>query len=113
MTFKVPEKYRDERFSTMSDGNNGVFFIPGRSSRDQLKIIASDGLGWEHVSVSKKYENPSWDEMNEMKNLFWSKTDWVMQFHPAEEDYVNHHPYCLHLWRPTELTFPVPKKIMV
>ena len=23
-----------------------------------------------------------------------------MQLHPAEQEYINQHPYCLHLWRP-------------
>lgn len=63
MSFHVPEQYRLEQIpqapwlnSTKDDGNNGVFFIPRLKApqRVALWIIASDGDGWEHVSVSLK-----------------------------------------------------------
>lgn len=110
MSFKVPEKYRDLAHSTAADGNNGLFFIPGRTPRDLLKVIASDGMGWEHVSVSKRYECPTWEEMCKVKELFWDDPeDWAVQYHPPMSRYINNHPYCLHLWCPTdhgEMPFP-------
>lgn len=110
MSFRVPEKYRDLAFSKPSDGNNGMFVIPGRSTRDTLMIIASDGEGWEHVSVSKRYECPTWEEMCRVKDLFWDDPeDWAVQYHPPASRYVNNHPYCLHMWRPLdsgEMPFP-------
>jgi hypothetical protein len=46
-----------------------------------------------------------------MKNL---KTDeMVVEYHPAKADYVNLHPLCLHLWRPTVMHMPKPPKIFV
>lgn len=30
------------------------------------------------------------------------------QLHPAKSEYVNIHPYCLHLWRPLEREIPMP-----
>jgi len=80
-----------------------------------LWIIASSGLGWEHVSVSKQKETPSWDEMCLVKDLFWGEEDAVMQLHPRKSVYRNHHPHCLHLWRPTEpgITIPEPPAILV
>ena len=53
--FKVPEKYRivsGVHFSDSSCGNNGAFLIPIPESRIVLMVVASDGAGWEHVSVS-------------------------------------------------------------
>ncbi len=113
MSFKVPEQYRDLIYSTKDDGNNGVFYIPAKQSRNDLKIIASDGMGWNHVSVSKKYECPSWEEMCMVKNLFWGEDVWVQQFHPSKSEYVNNHPYCLHLWEPVDGINKIPSSILV
>ena len=114
MGFKVPEKYRDPRWSSLTDGNNGVFQIPGRTTRDNLKIIASDGLGWDHLSISKKYECPTWEEMCHVKLLFWDDPeDWAVQYHPPKSQYVNNHPNCLHLWRSQKEVMPFPKKYLV
>ena len=60
---------------------------------------ASEGAGWEHVSVSLPDRCPTWEEMSFIKNLFWDEEDFVIQIHPAGSDYVDLHPYCLHLWR--------------
>lgn len=38
--------------TSAADGNNGLFVIPrGNGSKQNLTIIASEGEGWEHVSV--------------------------------------------------------------
>lgn len=112
--FKVPEKHR---ILGNKGELNGVFKFHGlnyrTSSRDILTIIASNGLGWEHVSVSKKYECPTWDEMCAVKSIFWDDTDSVIQVHPAKKDYINNHPYCLHLWRPTDFELILPNSILV
>ena len=103
--FKVPEMYRLKKGAFASDasyGNQGVFIIPeGRFK--QIRVIASDGEGWEHCSVgimeNGKSYMPTWDEMNKVKDLFWGPEDCVVQFHPPKSEYVNSHPYILHLWR--------------
>lgn len=113
MSFHVPEYLRDKAFSSMSDGNNGLFFYHTSSGRDSLKIIASDGAGWDHVSVSKKYECPSWKDMCLVKDLFWDPEDCVIQFHPPKSLYVNNHPFCLHLWFPQNEIVKLPPTWMV
>lgn len=90
----------------------GHAVIPGPNNCD-LTIIFSDGLGWEHVSVSTPGRCPNWPEMCFVKNLFWSADDVVIQFHPAASEYVNNHPYCLHLWRPQGITLPTPPRLLV
>ena len=65
-----------------------------------LPIIASDSLGWEHVSVSLRNRPPSWREMCCIKDLFWDGADMVIQYHPKKSEYVNRHEATLHLWRP-------------
>jgi hypothetical protein len=89
------------------------FRIPNGSARNTLLVIASDGLGWEHVSVSKKYECPTWAEMCHVKALFWGDEDCVVQYHPAQSVYISLHPYCLHLWRPVDEKIPLPPGFMV
>lgn len=110
--FKVPEKFRIRSGAMGSDesyGNNGAFAI------DDKHIIASDGEGWEHVSVSLSNRTPNWDEMVFIKNMFWDENDLVIQFHPPKSEYINNHPFCLHLWRKAGSNFfcEVPHKLLV
>jgi hypothetical protein len=75
---------------------------------------AEDGLAsWEHVSVSvfpNAKRLPTWDEMSVVKDLFWRPNETVVQFHPANSEYVNHYD-CLHLWRPTRYALILPPTI--
>lgn len=117
MTFKVPEKYRllsGPMGSNSSFGNNGVFLIPYKKKL-RFNVQASDGEGWEHVSVTIQGAGraPTWNEMCLIKSLFWGDDDCVVQYHPAKADYVNCHPHCLHLWRPIDLPLPTPNPLMV
>jgi len=93
------------------DGFNGWFHfaLPGESRR--ICCVASDGEGWEHVSVSfgaRNLRTPSWETMARVKALFWEPEQCVVQFHPRRSQYKNHHPGCLHLWRWLGGDFPEP-----
>jgi len=108
-TFGSPMSSTRER-----DGNNGSFFIPVvTGGRERFRVIASDGGGWEHVSVSLPSRVPTWAEMCEMKLIFWDPEDVVMQLHPPQSQWVNCHPFCLHLWRPIGVPIPLPPIWMV
>lgn len=130
MSFHCPDQYRIRKgeFASNPGDPYGAFFVPGnrRSTRPgwpnpPLRVIATDGVGvdagegggWEHVSVSLPDRCPTWDEMCYVKSLFWDVEDCVLQFHPPESRYVNNHPYCLHLWRPTGVDIPTPPTITV
>jgi hypothetical protein len=81
-----------------------------------LRVMMSSGgpdMPWEHVSVSTSSRCPTWDEMCWIKDLFFEKHETVVQYHPAESDYVNYHPFCLHLWRPLNAALPIPPSIAV
>ena len=95
---------------------HGAFSVIGPYGRD-LNIISSGTgpgcEGWEHVSVSTTSRTPSWTEMCFVKDLFWLETECVIQYHPAMENYVNYHPYCLHMWRPLNQEIPLPPGWMV
>lgn len=121
---KVPEKYRFRNTShpmgsTTESGNNGVFVIPHNKIRHcYFQVIASDGEGWEHVSVilvsQKNLKRcPTWQEMCYIKDLFWEDDKTVVQYHPPKSEYVNNHPHCLHLWRPVGIELPLPDSILV
>lgn len=115
MAFHVPEEYRLRTGKYGSDetfGNNGAFMIPLERGQ-AVRVIASDGLEWEHVSVSRTDRAPTWYEMCQIKDIFWDAEDTVVQYHPPKSEYVNHHPNCLHLWRPTEQELPLPPSYLV
>lgn len=110
MAFKVPEHFRvriGPMASTEENRNNGAFIIGA------LRILASDGLGWDHVSISLEDRCPTWQEMCSVKELFWDDEDCVMQLHPPRSEYINCHPYCLHLWRPHNKEILRPPSILV
>lgn len=125
MTFHAPEKYRIRKgpLGTLDGSGKGLFFIPVKGQRTPLRVIAHDGVedvpadhelgGWEHVSVSLPNRCPTWVEMDMIKRLFWNDEDAVMQLHPPRSDWVNLHPYCLHLWRPTSAAIPLPPSMLV
>lgn len=105
--------------STKEYGNNGVFVIP-YSRGVKMRVIVSDGEGWEHVSCSPVDSEgnslervATWQEMCWLKELFWQDDEVVVQYHPAKKSYVNCHPYVLHLWRPTGEEIPTPPGWMV
>lgn len=64
------------------------------------KELGLPGVPWEHVSVSTMTRCPTWEEMVWVKGLFWDDEECVVQYHPPRSEYVNAHPYCLHLWKP-------------
>lgn len=119
--FKVPNKDRIT-YGVMGSGdhygNNGAFSI-WLSNRTLAMVVASDGEGWEHVSVrmvDKSTGNdrtPTWAEMCKIKDIFWGEEDCVIQYHPPKSEYVNNHPHVLHLWRPTAQAIPMPDSILV
>jgi hypothetical protein len=123
LMFLVPEQYRVVKGDLATDpsiGNNGVFIIPHPKIKDYVfAVLASDGMGWEHVSVHLQAKHrsvdrcPTWAEMCFVKDTFWSEGDPCVQFHPARKDYVNNHPTTLHLWRPTSQVLPVPPSYLV
>lgn len=118
MAFRFPEKYRDRTHPILGSvtGCNGCFKIP-LPDRVTANVIASNGLGWEHVSVHVVQDNeehtPEWEEMCAIKNLFWEEEDCVIQYHPPMSNYVNNHKHCLHLWRPIGKEIPQPDPQMV
>lgn len=105
-------------------GMCGAFQIPLKG-RAQAVVVSSNGAPyteWEHVSVHVRYRNtkgkwiertPTWEEMSQIKKLFWDNDETVMQLHVPASDHINVHNHCLHLWKPLNAEIPVPPKALV
>ena len=68
---------------------------------------------WEHLSVSFKNKIPSWECMQEMKELCFYDDEECFQLHPKADNYVNNNEYTLHIWRPIEGMKQIPPSILV
>ena len=101
-----------ERFGAFILRRASATVLHTSTDEDVVRIIANDACResdwWEHVSVSLAHRVPRWEEMCAVKDLFWSEDECVVQFHPARKDYVNFHPYTLHLWRHAKKKFLTP-----
>lgn len=102
----------DKRFQLRQhgeDGGAGWVTVKGKN----LWVVFSWGGGWDHVSVSLPNRCPTWEEMCAVKDVFFREDECCVEYHPRKADYVNNHPYCLHIWRPQLAELPVPPRIMV
>lgn len=95
-------------YGTVGDHGNGAFRIPFRQTGVELKVLASNGNGWDHVSVSLRHRTPNWYELEYVARLFFKDDEVCMQLHLPLKDHVSIHPNCLHLWRPQGEAIPVP-----
>jgi hypothetical protein len=96
------------------DATCGIFLVPSCIDRAGIRVIASSEGGWDHVSVSRQNRCPNWPEMEQIKRMFFKDDETAMQLHVPDGDHVNMHPYCLHLWRPTNgEMIPRPPSIYV
>lgn len=91
----------------------GVFTVLSVVDRAPMRVIASTGGGWDHVSISRKNRCPNWPEMEQVKRLFFNDDEVAMQLHVPAPDHISIHPHCLHLWRPQNIDIPRPPSIMV
>lgn len=86
----------------------GAFGVPSPIDHAELRVIASAVWGWDHVSVSRPKRCPNWPEMGLIKTLFFKPEECAMQLHVPENEHINNHPFCLHLWRPHHQAIPRP-----
>jgi len=92
----------------VGDETCGMFWVTSPIDHAQMKVIASSGGGWDHVSVSRRNRCPNWPEMEHVKRMFFRDDETAMQLHVPPADHINCHPYCLHLWRPLDAEIPRP-----
>jgi len=105
---------QNDRLSIIKENEDGfAAYIVRPYKLGQFVVIASWGMGWEHVSASMNNRCPTWEEMCLVKDIFWGDDECVIQYHPPKKEYVNLHPYCLHLWKKTGCDFETPPKKLV
>ena len=112
------DAYRDRAaavriYGHPGDHGCGVFRIPSPIDSGALVVVASDGDGWDHISVSRANRCPNWPEMERIRRLFFRDEETVMQLHVPTSQHINVHPNCLHLWRPQNVEIPKPPGWMV
>ena len=101
-------------YGVNGDDSNGVFRFRSPVDPDiPMRVIASVGGGWDHVSVSAYGRVPNYEEMEWVAKTFFRDDEAAVQYHVPESDHVNCHPFCLHWWRPTQETLPRPPTHMV
>ena len=105
----IKQDKRIQVHETARDGFNGWLTLQGQVFR----FVCSNGGGWDHVSVSLKNRCPTWNEMCKIKDIFFDQDECCIQYHPARKNYVNMHPYCLHIWKPRKDELPIPPTIYV
>lgn len=106
------DQYRRTYMDQVGDAGCGMFVLPS-PVMGELRVVASNELGWDHVSVSLHNRPPVWTEMEHVKRLFWQDDAVVMQLHVAVSAHISIHPHTLHLWRPHDVALPLPPPIMV
>jgi len=106
---EIKENPKFQKDKDAQDGGSGWVTIKGQI----FYVIYSNGGGWDHVSVSHRNRCPRWDEMCIIKDIFFNKNECCVEYHPAQKDYVNMHPNCLHIWKPQNDGLPKPPKCFV
>lgn len=110
------------RFDDEHEQWAGVFRVPAKGIRKGLLVIVSrgempdagEGMAWDHVSVSLPMRCPTWEEMEQVKRLFFLPGETAMQLHVDTGEHISNHRFCLHIWRPTDgREIPLPPSIMV
>lgn len=48
----------------------------------------------------KQFNIPTWNDMCELKDMFFGEEEEVYQIHTKKYEYVNIQSNCLHLWKP-------------
>lgn len=61
-----------------------------------------DGHKVLHVSLSRRSRLPDWNDVKRVKDAFIGEDKEAYHVLPKKADYINIHPYCLHLWHELE-----------
>lgn len=71
-----------------------------RSYKDgECTIIVSKDYGKWHLSISHPRRLPTYNELKEARYKYTPNLITMAQIFPPLEQYVNIHPFCLHLWQ--------------
>lgn len=103
-------------YGASSDPFNNCYRWKLDGKDEYVFVIVSNGTGWEddpgkhweHVSCSVRIGRdprntriPTYEELMEVKDIFWHEKETVFQIHPPKMYHVNAEEV-LHLWRPVD-----------
>lgn len=99
-TLQIAERFKSECKSI------GIFGYEAfeQKKSNPLRVIRSIDVDQEnkrillHISVSKQHSLPSWEDLVMVKETFSGKESRMFQCLPPRSEWVNSHPYTLHLW---------------
>lgn len=108
---EIKQSIRVQLYEESEDGFNGFYRFP---DGDSASLVVSWGDGWEHVSIRMKNPQkiPTWGQMCRVKKTFFKDCETVVQYHPAESQYVSN-INALHLWRPIDAEMVCPPQVYV
>ena len=62
-----------------------VLLLSTKQNNHAATVVVSWGCGWDHVSVSFTNRTPTWEEMAEVKDMFFEPDEVCFQIHPAKK----------------------------
>ena len=114
MIFKLQDIQSSIPYSVVDKAPSGwkeLLTLPtGRAFRKKISTLTvlssldrmNDGSLILHVSVSRRNQLPTWEDLKTVKNIFMGLEVEAYHIIPAASDHVNLHNYCMHLWRPVK-----------
>jgi hypothetical protein len=76
--------------------------VAWRDTKTGMNVIESsehhDGRTWYHVSFSFPDHLPTYGDLQLVRKCFIGEDHTALQIFPPKAEYVNHHPYYLHLY---------------
>lgn len=113
----IEEIKHTPRLNVIYTGEDGgiadAYLLSSKRGSHPATVVFSNGGGWDHVSVSFSNRTPTWDEMSEVKRMFFHPDEVAVEYHPPEDQYVNNFAHCLHIWKPQGTELPAPPSWMV
>lgn len=113
----IHKRLREHEFENWGEhpeDKAGMFIVKSNINQNEiLRVIATSGGGWDHISVSLINRTPKWEEMDYIKRLFFEDNEVAFQLHVIPDKHINIHSNCLHLWRSHEKEIPLPPIDMV
>jgi hypothetical protein len=109
---RIPQQFPSS-VRLIKQGLDGAAYRVQNGRFAGLKVIVSvaiegDGKAWLHVSCSRRDRLPSWEDLKFVKETFIGESNYAYQIFPPKSQYVNIHPYCLHLYHCLEEA-PLPE----
>lgn len=72
---------------------------PGVYTHGECRVIKSIDNGLHHMSISHQTRLPTYEEMKTARYRFCPPDVTMAQLFPPMSEFVNVHPFCLHLWQ--------------